>query len=116
MKIIWARVIKNQNQEEYIVILNKSKDYIKIDPDNIKFKIVKQIMDHGKIIPTTCSLKIKNDILNLDVKIESIKFHHNSYPTINYWRHHVRNIGKIQINSNIKKIDNCDILEYMRFL
>ena len=58
----------------------------------------------------------KNDILNLDVKIESIKFHHNSYPTINYWRHHVRNIGKIQINSNIKKIDNCDILEYMRFL
>jgi len=115
IKIIWVHVVKNKTNEEYIVILNKEKGYIQIDPKEFEFKIEKKTTDHGKIIPIICSLKIKNDILNLDVKIESIKFHHNSLPTINYWRHHVRNIGKFQMNTISKKIDNYEIAEYMRF-
>lgn len=66
-----------------------------INPKDIHFTIDKQIKDHGKTIPTEHHLNVENDILNLNVKIESINFYHISIPAVNYWRHHVKNTGKI---------------------
>lgn len=116
VKIIWARVIKNRTDEDYIVVLNTEQDYLKIEPENIEFKIEKNTIDHGKIIPTTWHLNIENDKLHLKLKMESINYHHNNLPTINYWRHHIKNTGQIQTNSISTKIDNYNISEYMRFL
>lgn len=115
MNITWARVIKNRTNEELIVILNKNQEYISITPNDIRFTIEKQVMDHGKRIPTTCCLNVENDLLHVDIKMESINFHHISIPTVNYWRYHVRNTGTIQIDSVSKKIDNIEISEYVKF-
>jgi hypothetical protein len=116
MNITWARVTKNRTNEELIVILNKNQEYISITPRDVRFTIEKHVMDHGKRIPTTCCLNVENDLLHVDVKMESINFHHLSIPTVNYWRHHVRNTGTIQIDSVSKKIDNIEISEYVKFL
>ena len=115
-KIIWARVMKNKNNEEYIVVLNKENEYVSIDPKYIEFIIEKQIVDHKKIIPTIWSIHIDYNNLFLNVKMESIKFYHNKLPTINYWRHHIRYSGEMKLNSISKKIDNYEISEFMRFL
>ena len=116
MNITWARVMKNRANEELIVVLNRNQEYITINPKDVHFTIEKQVMDHGKIVPTTCCLNVENDLLQLDVKMESINFHRISIPTINYWRHHVRNTGTIQVNSISRKIDIIEISEYMKFL
>jgi len=116
MNITWARVTKNRADEELIVILNRNQEYISINPRDVCFTIEKQVMDHGKIIPTTCCLNVENDLLHLDVKMESINFHRISIPTVNYWRHHIRNTGTIQIDSVSQKIDNIEISEYVKFL
>ena len=116
MNITWALVTKNRTNEELIVILNKNQEYISINPRDVSFTIEKQVMDHGKRIPTTVCLNVENDLLHVDVKMESINFHHISIPTVNYWRHHVRNTGTIQIDSVSKKIDNIEISEYVKFL
>ena len=70
-------------RDKYYSLLEKEKN------------IDKQIKDHGKTIPTEHHVNVENDILNLNVKIESINFYHISIPAVNYWRHHVKNTGKI---------------------
>lgn len=52
----------------------------------------------------------------LIVKIESMSYHHLNVPTVNYWRHHVKNIGEIKIGSVLKKIDNIEFVEQIVFL
>lgn len=115
MNITWARVMKNRTSEELIVVLNRSQEYISIKPSDISFTIEKQVRDHGKLIPTMWYLNVDNDLLHLDVKMESINFHYISIPAVNYWRHHIRNTGTIQIDSVSRKIDNIEISEYLRF-
>ena len=115
MNITWARVMKKRTNEELIVVLNRNQEYISISPRDISFTIEKHIRDHGKIIPTMWCLNVDNDLLHLDVKMESINFHYIGMPTVNYWRHHVRNTGEIQIDSVSRKVDTIEISEYLRF-
>lgn len=114
--ITWANVKKSRNKEQLLVVMNNDQGYISINPENISYTIDKQIEDHGKIIPTKFNIKVETKKLNLDVKIESINFHHISIPTVNYWRYHVRNTGEIQTNSISRKINDIDISEYLKFL
>jgi hypothetical protein len=116
MNITWARVTKNRNNEEIIAVLNKGQEYISINPRDIRFTVENQIKDHGKLIPTVYRLNVKNDILDLNVKMESLNFHYIKVPAINYWRHHVRYTGEIQVDSTQKKIDTVDIMEQLIFL
>ena len=116
MNITWARVTKNRNNEEIIAVLNKGKEYMTINPRDICFTVENQIKDHGKLIPTVYRLNAKNDILDLNVKMESVNFHHIKAHAINYWRHHVRYSGEIQVDFTQKKIDIVDIMEQLRFL
>ena len=80
-----------------------------INPKDIHITVDKQIKDYGRTIPTDHYLNVENDILNLNVKIASINFHHISKPVVNYWRHHVRKTGKIWVDFIQKKIDVIEI-------
>ena len=115
MIVIWARVMKNRDTEELIVVLNKDQDYILIDPRDVHFTVEAQIKNHGKLMPTTCRLNVQNYLMNADIKIEPVNFHHIGVLAANYWRYHVRNIGKIQVDSVTKKIDTIEITEYLKF-
>ena len=114
--VTWARVRKNRDNDEVIVVINKDDKYFSIPPSDINFTVENYTKDHRKIIPTKYNLKIDNDDVYLNVKIESMNFHHLSVPTVNYWRHHVKNIGEIKIDSVLKKIDNIEIAEQLIFL
>ncbi len=114
--ITWANIKKSHNKEQLMVVLNNDQEYISIDPKNISYTVDKQLEDHGKIIPAKFNIKVEGKQLKLDVDIESITFHHTRIPSVNYWRYHVRNTGKIQINSVSRKIDDIEISEYLKFL
>lgn len=114
--ITWARVQKDRKNDELIIVINKDDKYLSIPPENINFTVDDFIKDHRKIVPTKYSLNVDYNNVYLKVKIESINFHHLSIPTVNYWRHHVKNLGQIKINSLSKKIDNLDIAEQLVFL
>ena len=114
--ITWARVTKSKKNDETIVVINKDDNYFSIDPSDINFQVTETVMDRKKRVPTCYKLRVNNEVINLDVKIKSIDFHHLSIPTVNYWRHHVKNIGNISINNESNKIDHLEIAEQLIFL
>lgn len=114
--ITWASVKKSRNKQQLLVIMNNDQEYISINPNNITYTINKKIENHGKIIPTKFNIKVEDKKLKLDVDIESINFHYTSIPSVNYWRYHVRNTGKIETNSIARKINDIEISEYLKFL
>jgi hypothetical protein len=114
--LVWAKVSKNKKNNSYIAVFNTEKNsFVTIQPEDISLQVLNYKSDHGKNIPTKYNLNIKNDQIVLNVLIESIGFHHISIPSVNYWRHHVKNIGEIKIGSKIEKINNIEILEQLRF-
>ena len=114
--ITWAQVIKSKNKQQLIVVISSKNDIISIPSESIDFKVEDSKKDHRKIVPTKYHLMVKYDKVDLDVTIQSINYHHLSVPTVNYWRHHVKNIGRIKINSTINKIENLEIAEQLIFL
>jgi len=113
--ITWARVIKNHSKVEDIVVINKDQEYINIDSQDISFTIEKQLRDGTKQIPERVYLEVNNDRIKLNVRMETLSFHHIQIPSLNYWRHHLQNVGEIHIDSFSKKINTTDIAEYMQF-
>jgi hypothetical protein len=116
VNITWARVMKRIKGEEIIVVLNNEDNYITINPKDIRFRIEKQVKDHGKLIPEIISLKIENDLLNLKVNMKKLNIHHIHMPAINYWRYHFLYEGNIKLNSISKKINQVEIAEFLKFL
>ena len=115
MNITWAKVMKRLSNNQLLIVLNKDNEYISINNEDICFTVEKQVKDHGKLIPKIWRLNVENSYLNLDVRIESLHFHYINFPSVNYWRHHVRNIGEIKIDSFFKRIDAIGISEYLKF-
>lgn len=115
MNITWANVTKNRRKKQLLIVINKENEYVSIDSKDICFTVEHQVEDHGKIIPTIWRLNVENDQLFLDVRIESLHFHYISIPTVNYWRHHVRNTGEIEVDAVSKKIENVEISECLKF-
>jgi hypothetical protein len=113
--LTWARVIKNRKNEQLLAILSKEEEYLNIPQKSINYKIIKQVKDHKKIMPTACKLHINNDIIKLKLKIETINYHYIGILAANYWRYHVRYTGDIEIESIKKKIDTVEITEYLKF-
>jgi len=115
MNITWAKVMKRCSNKQLLIVLNKDNEYRSINNKDICFTVEKQVKDHGKFIPKIWRLNVENSYLNLDVRIKSLHFHYISFPSVNYWRHHVRNIGEIKIDSISRKIDAVGISEYLKF-
>lgn len=114
--IIWANVTRNKNDNEIIVVLNQEDSSQVIPSKNVKFTVEKSTLDNRKNIPTKYHLEIDYEKLNADLHVQSINFHNIKIPTVNYWRHHVKNTGNISYISNMQKIENIEIIEQLRFL
>ena len=115
MNITWANLTKNRRKKQLLIVLNKDNKYVSINSDDIRFTVEREVEDHGKIIPTIWRLTVENDLLYLNIKIASLHFHYIHVPTVNYWRHHVRNTGEIVIDDVSRKIDGVEISEYLKF-
>jgi len=113
--VTWARVMKRFGSEEKLLVLNKDNEFININPNNINFIFEKQIKDHGKLIPYNSSIIVDNDNLKLKLKMEPINLDYLRLPTINYWRYHIKYTGEIEVDSKIRKINQIDIAEFLRF-
>ena len=114
--ITWAVVTKNRFSEGMIAILNQGKmNYLKIGSNGINFTVEESMYDRGELIPKIFSLKINNDRLQVNVTMETLAVHCIRYPTIKYWRYHLRVSGTITLGSFTEKIDSVEISELMRF-
>ena len=116
MTVTWARVMRNRNNVENIVVLNRDDKFLSIDPRYIQITTENLVKSHRKIIPTKFCLKVDCDSLHLNAKMEPINFHHIKIPTVNYWRYHVYNTGEIKTESCSKKINCVEFVEYLKFL
>jgi len=116
MGVTWAYIIKNRFNTESIVVLNqKNKDPIEIDPEDVKITALEYTFSHGKRIPKKFILEIENKRLQVDVSIETLNTNHVRLPFLNYWRYHLRNIGTIKLDSVTENINNIGLSELMRF-
>lgn len=114
--LTWANITKSPKRQQKLAIFNSNKEYFSIEPDDIEYKIHQKRIDHKKEMPIKYSLKIDSKKLFLDVKAESVSYHHTGIPLVNYWRYHVKNVGEIKFNSLTEKIANIEISEYLKFL
>ena len=114
--ITWANVMKNRFNTEHIIVLNqKDKKPIEIDPEDVEIVIVEYTWSFGKKIPKRITLNIENDRLHADVIMETVNINHVKLPLLNYWRYHLRIVGTITLDSVTEKIDTIAISELMRF-
>jgi len=113
--ITWAEVIKNIHKRLPIVVINNENEYFSIPIEDIKFNVVNQMKDNGKVIPKTICLQVKNKQVDIDITMDLIQFHRISMPAFNYWRYHLKNTGKITVDSTSKIINHVEIAEYLKF-
>ncbi len=118
--IVWANVVKKDGRWDLLAVVNKERDdFYNINPNNIDFKADNYIRDHRKKTPTQFKLKI-DDIVNgasikLDVKMKVRNLHYSSVLRSPYWRYHVDTSGFVSIDGQKERIDNVQIMEFLKF-
>jgi len=114
--LTWAKVRKKRFKGDKIAILNQGQaDPVLIDPNDFKLTITKYMCDHLRRIPKKFSVSINNERLTIDAKMEALNTQYVRLPLINYWRYHVRTVGKITLDGLTENIDTVEISEFMKF-
>jgi hypothetical protein len=118
--VVWANVIKKTNKNDLVAIISKDNGpYFNINPEKINFQTSKYIKDHRRNMPSKFNLNLHEIIQNNEIKAEiemNVKnIHFNSVLTAPYWRFHIKNKGYISINNDKEKIDDIEIMEYLKF-
>jgi len=113
--IVWAQVIKNKNESENILVINKDNEIISIPSDDIEISVINTVKEHGRKVPIKYLLNVKKNNIYINAEIESINYHFLTVPFIKYWRHHAKNTGEIQIDSINQKIDDIEIIDQLSF-
>lgn len=118
--IVWANVVKKDDRWELLAIVNnEKKGFYNINPENIIFKPDRYILDNKKKTPTYFTLKI-DDIINktpikADIEMKVQNMHYSSVLRSPYWRYHVQTSGFISVNGKKEKIDDIQIMEFLKF-
>ena len=113
--VIWARVIKNKQNIETLVMLAKKDTYQSIHPKYIHFTINEEKKDHRKIMPYSCTLTVDDPQFQMDVSFQPKTFHHIGILAAHYWRYHEQYKGTYSINGTKEHIDLIDVVEYLKF-
>jgi predicted secreted hydrolase len=118
--IVWANVVKKDNIWDLLAIVNKDqKGFYNINPKNIIFKPDSYILDNKKKTPTYFTLKIDEMIdqthIKADIEMKVKDLHYSSVLRSPYWRYHVQTSGFISIDDNEEKIDDVQIMEFLKF-
>jgi predicted secreted hydrolase len=122
--LTWAKIKKTTFADETIItnlgILNtKHKGFEFIHPQNITFTTSDLEYHNGRFIPTVLKLKIKQDDIDIDVKLTATSIQRNrpKLLTLHYWRYFVSVDGYIKKADTIDYLkDDIQIIEYMRFI
>lgn len=117
LTVSWAQVIKSGNKGEILAVFNQDNNgYISANTKNIFFEKDKFIKNHRKKMPTSFTIKIDDKELKADVKMEAKETHFDKVMVIApYWRYHVKAEGYISIGSKKEKVNEIQIMEYLRF-
>jgi len=114
--ITWAKVMKNRFTGEVIAVLNqKDMNPLLINPDEVTLLINEYMFTHGRLIPKNYSLKIENERLLVDVRMETLNIHYIKLPLMNYWRYHIRVKGIISLDQISEEVNTVKISELMKF-
>ena len=119
--IVWANIIKSSKKSEILAVLNQDNNgYLNINPKNIHFKAEKFSRVNYKKIPTCFRLQIddivKDKSIKIDIKMESQNFHYGKQLLADYWRYHVKSLGKISVGSKTESFDNkIQIIEFLNY-
>lgn len=112
----WVKIFNRGFTSKIIAVLNqKDMSPIMLDSDDVELSVDKYMFDHGKLIPKILSLKIEDEWLKVDVRMEIVNVHHVKLLFVNYWRYHLRIVGTITYNQVREEIDTVELSELMRF-
>jgi predicted secreted hydrolase len=121
LTVSWAEVIKSANKGEILAVFNQdNKGYLSAKAENIFFTADKFIKNKRRKMPTFFTVKIDDEVngkkIKTDVKMEVKEFHFDKVMIIApYWRFHVRAEGYISIGSKKEKVNEIQIMEYLKF-
>lgn len=121
LTISWAEVIKSANKGEILAVFSQDDNgYISANAKNIFFKTDKFTKNHRRKMPTFFTIKIDDKVngkpIKADVKMEAKETHFGKVMIIApYWRYHVKAEGYISIGSKKEKVNEIQIMEFLRF-
>jgi len=121
LTVSWAHVIKSKTHGEILAVINKDKQgYFSADAKKIQFKPEQYIYINRRKTPTFFSIKI-DDVVNetpikVDVEMKAHEIHSNKVLIIApYCRYHVKAKGYIMLGSYKEKVNDSQIMEFLRF-
>jgi len=118
--LVWANIVKSSSNSMRVGIVNQGNDkYYNINPERIKFKTDKPEKVQGKKTPTIFTVEIDDVVnnipINVNLKMEAYEIQYGRVLMVPYWRYHVKTSGEISVDNKKEKVDNIEIMEYLRF-
>jgi hypothetical protein len=113
--ITWARLMKRDQNEQLLVVLNKDGFYQNIPSSALRFTLENQKHSSGKCIPDAFRLQADHEDMSLDVTMKTVDSHLISMPFLRYWRAHVQVNGTLELGSKKKEINEVEITELLYF-
>ncbi|MEF8848590.1 MAG: hypothetical protein V5A68_05595 [Candidatus Thermoplasmatota archaeon] len=122
--LTWAKIIKttfadNTLPEKLAVLSTLNDDFIKINPENIKFTAKKYRYRNGRFIPTNFSFYTSQENVEIKVNFNAISIERTepTFFTIHYWRYFISMNGYIRVGNKVDRLkDSFQIMEYLRFI
>lgn len=118
--LVWANIVKSSSNSMKVGIVNQGNNkYYNINPECIKFKSDKIERVQGKKTPTMFTVKIDDVVnnipINVNIKMEAYEIQYDRVLIAPYWRYHVKTSGEISVDNKKEKVDNIEIMEFLRF-
>lgn len=114
--VTWVKVMKNRFTGEIIAVLNKGlTDPLMLNPNDFKLRITEYMYNNRRFVPKKFFIEIKNDLLYVEVNMETLNIHHCRLPTLNYWKYHLKTVGKIAFDNVIENVNKIEISDLMKF-
>jgi len=116
INVVWAQVIRNNNNIENILVINTDDTFQSIQSNDIQLIVKDSIKEHRRLVPTKYVLHVEEQDIFIDVEIQSMNYHYLTIPTVKYWRHHAKNTGEIRVGSLSEKVNDISIIDQLTFL
>ena len=114
--LTWANVMKNNNPEDSIFVINqKGKKPIQIHADDVKITIDEYMWNEGIKTPKDLTLEVNTNDVQVFVRMKTLNTNHVALPLLNYWRYHLKLEGYITVGDTTEQIDTVGISELMKF-
>lgn len=112
----WAAIMKTRSCIQPVLIINeKHKGYIPIQPKNIDLQLGDVRRENGKSIPHRFSIDAEGEQVVFHVSMKTIDTHFvRIFPFMRYWRYHLQCTGSITVGAKQEPINNVFIAEFLK--